>query len=67
MRTLVFITSNAKTIKGAWMARLNSGFGAGFHAGNSRRAESVMYLPIPAGDPTAPQCAEPRLIRRSGQ
>ena len=30
MRILIFITSNVKTIKGAWMARLNSGFGAGF-------------------------------------
>ena len=30
MRILIFITSNVKTIKGASMARLNSGFGAGF-------------------------------------
>jgi quinohemoprotein ethanol dehydrogenase len=39
-------TSNVKTMKGAWMARLNSGFGAGF----SQQAtpvvkDGVMYLP----------------------
>jgi quinohemoprotein ethanol dehydrogenase len=39
-------TTNVKTMKGAWMARLNSGFGAGF----SQQAtpvvkDGVMYLP----------------------
>src|SRR5580698_11646466 len=39
-------TSNVKTIKGAWMARLNSGFGAPY----SQQAtpvvkDGIMYLP----------------------
>ena len=39
-------TSNVKTLKGAWMTRLNSGFGAGFsQQGAPVVKDGVMYLP----------------------